>query len=157
MWSRAFAAVLVLGVATALASSARATDTSSNPNAAANYLTPSVVSQACHSDKQRDATCHVIERFFRAMNSRRFTVACSLLGTELRSVTYGYACPEFLRVGMPEPMPWGILDARRIGARVAVLVTLGQSELDHIRMRRHRAVVGVEHGALRILETKLVA
>ena len=115
------------------------------------------MADACRSDVNRREACHVVERFFRAMNARRFGVACSLLGSELRGVTYGYTCTKFLRLGMPTPMPWGILGVRRTGANVSVLVTLGQSELDHIRMRRHLAVIGMESGRLRILDTKLVS
>jgi hypothetical protein len=67
------------------------------------------------------------------------------------------SCEQFVEAGAPEPLPWGILDARATTHGVVVGVSLGQSELGHFRMRRHRAFVAVQQGHLRILATKLVA
>jgi hypothetical protein len=158
MQLKLLAGTVAIGVAAALlAGSAAAKTPESNPaRSASKYLTPSTVSAACRSDAPRRSACQLIRRFFRAMNSREFASACTLLGERLRSETYGMPCARFLALGMPEPMPWGILGARRTGCGVSVVVALGQSELDHIRMRRHLALVGPEHGKLRIVETRLV-
>ncbi|HEY4621742.1 MAG TPA: hypothetical protein VIG93_08580 [Gaiellaceae bacterium] len=158
MQLKLLAGTVAIGFAAAvLAGSAAAKVPESNPaRSVSKYLTPSTVSAACRSDARRRSACALISRFFRAMNSGEFASACSLLGEVLRSETYGMSCPRFLALGLPEPMPWGIAGARRTGSGVAVVVTLGQSELDHIRMRRHLALVGPEHGTLRILETRLV-
>ena len=129
---------------------------SSPTGAASKYLVPTTVSRACQRDTQRRSACELIRRFFRAMNSREFANACTLLGKRLRSETYGMTCRRFLALGMPEAMPWGILGAQRAGTGASILVTLGQSELDHVRMRHHRAYVDVEGGRLRILDTQLV-
>jgi hypothetical protein len=128
---------------------------SSPRGSAATYLAPSIVSPECRRDAGRVAACGVITRFFRALNSRRFEAACALLGARLRDENRGLGCPLFLSV-YPEPMPWGILGARRSSAGAVVLVALGQSELDRIRMRHHRALVDYERGRLRILETRFV-
>jgi hypothetical protein len=122
----------------------------------ASYLTPVTVSSECRSDTARRAACDVVTRFFHELNSGRFASACAVLGERLRDDNRGLGCPRFLSAGYPERMPWGIVRAQHAGSGVAVLVTLGQSELGHIRMRRHRAYVDVEGGRLQILETRLV-
>jgi hypothetical protein len=127
------------------------------PDAASKYLAPSTVSRTCRNDASRLAACGIVTRFFRALNSSRFETACTLLGERLRDESRGLGCPRFLSTIYPEPMPWGILGARLSGSGIAVLVALGQSELDHIRMRHHLARVDLERGRLRILETRLVS
>lgn len=125
--------------------------------ATTSYLTPSTVSPACQRTARQRAACTLVRSFFHAANGRRFGAACSMLGQELRAETYGMTCPDFLAAGVPEAMPWGIVGARTVGSAVVVVVTLGQSELDHIRMRTHRAFVGVESGRLQITRTQIVA
>jgi hypothetical protein len=150
--------VCAIAAAYAFAASAVAGISQTNPaRAATKYLAPSTVSPACRSDARRRSACRVIREFFRAVNAREFASACTLLGERLRSETYGMPCERFLALAVPEPMRWGILGARRASSGVSVLVALGQSELDHIRMRRHLAYVDYEGGALRILDTRLVA
>ena len=139
-----------------VAASASAHVAKSPARTVAAYLTPSTLSSDCQLDARRHAACRTVGSFFRAVNSRRFESACSLLGERLRSDTYGFTCPRFLALGSPEPMPWGILGARPAGAGVSVLVTLGQSELGRTRMRKHRALVALEDGHARILATRLV-
>jgi hypothetical protein len=156
--SRTLAATVALAAASALATALAATSSASTPpnRAASPFVEPSSVSPACGRDAHRHAACGVIATFFRAVNSGRFGTACSLLGAQLKTETYGLTCERFIEVGVPEPMPWGILGAAASGSGVVVLVALGQSELDHIRMRRHRALVDVEGGRLRILRTQIV-
>jgi hypothetical protein len=121
------------------------------------YLEPTTVSPSCGADRLRHAACDVVGRFFQDVNSRQFEAACGLLGTKLGTETQGYTCPQFVEAGASEAMPWGILGARITGHGVVIVVSIGQRELDHIRMRHHRAFVGVERGQLRILSTRLVS
>jgi hypothetical protein len=144
-------------VAAASGQSSQTSASATPPTRAGSALVePAIVSPGCQKDARRRAACGIIESFFRALNSGRFTTACTLLGVRLRGENRGLGCPRFLSAGYPEPMPWGILGARRAGSGVSVLVMLGQSELDHIRMRHHRAYVDVERGRMRILETRVV-
>jgi len=154
MLLRALAATVAIAVVVAAAATAHG---ARSPQATPSFMTPSTVSPTCGSSARVGAACSVVKRFFRAVNSRAFGTACSLLGRRLRADTHGLACTDFLRMGVPEAVPWGILVARRSGSGVSILVTVGQSELGVWRMRRHRALVGVEEGALRILRTQLVA
>jgi hypothetical protein len=153
---RALIATATMAAVAALAGTAAA-DTVRSPQAAPSYMTPTTVSASCGKNADVGSACRVIARFFRAVNSGAFDVACSLLGRRLREDTRGLHCVDFLRAGVPEAVPWGILGARRSETAVSVLVTVGQSELDAWRMRRHRAQVGLERGVLRILATRLVA
>jgi hypothetical protein len=150
---RGLAATLAIAAAMAAAGSA---DGARSPKGAPSFMKPSTISPTCTSSRRAEVACAVVARFFRAVNSRAFVTACSLLGRRLRADTYGLACTEFLRLGVPEPVPWGILAARRSGSATTILVTVGQSELGAWRMRRHRAFVGIEGGAPRILRTQLV-
>jgi len=150
-------ALVAVAAAGSIPASALSESWQSRPSrATAKYLAPSTFSPECRRGASRTAACGVIVRFFRALNSGQFGSACALLGEQLRDQNRGLGCPRFLSVGYPEPMPWGILGARRSGSGAVVLITLGQSELDHIRMRRHLAYVAFEGGRLRILETKLL-
>jgi hypothetical protein len=153
-----FRALIIVALATsaAVAASASAHVEKAPARTVAAYLTPSTLSTDCRLDARRRAACRTVGGFFRAVNSRQFESACSLLGERLRSDTYGFTCPRFLALGSPEAMPWGILGARRAGAGVSILVTLGQSELGRTRLRQHRAFVALENGHTRILATRLV-
>lgn len=155
--SRALTVCSALVATAALAITSTSSARTPPSRTSSRYVEPSTVSSACGRDAPRQAACEVVQHFFRAVNSRRFTGACELLGTMLRSDTMGLTCQQFVEVGVPEPVPWGILGARRTGRGVVVSISLGQSELDHIRIRHHRAFVGLEDGHLRILWTKLVA
>ena len=143
--------------AAVLAPAASSATTGRTPTRAATYLSPTTMSESCRSDAQARAACGVVTSFFRAVNAGRFEAACMLFGERLQSENYGLGCPAFLRAGAPEAVPWGIIRAASVHGRVNVLVTLGQSELDHFRMRRYLAFVGAEGGRLRILDTKLVS
>ena len=152
--------VLMLGVAGAVAAlffSGISSATNAPPaRSVSPYVNPSTVSSACRKDARRKAACKLVVTFFRAVHTGRYAAACSLLGEQLRTETGGTSCPAFIAMGLSEPMPWGVLGARLAGPDVAVLVSLGQSELDHIRMRHHLADVGLEAGRLRILDTRIV-
>jgi hypothetical protein len=155
--SRYLAAAVAIATTVALAVLSSALGAPAPPDGASSpFLAPTTMSHACGSGA-RYAACGVVARFFQSVNSREYTAACGLLGARLRSESYGMTCERFIRAGSPEPMPWGIVDARATGHGVVVQVTLGQTELDHIRMRHHRAFVGVERGQLRILSTRLVS
>ena len=121
------------------------------------YMTPVASSRSCSAGAPQRASCQVVTEFFHAMNSRRFGKACMLLGEQLRSDTHGLSCTRFLALGMPEAMPWGILEAHETGRGVSLLVTLGISELDRVRMLHHRAYVAPENGRLRIVATRVVS
>jgi len=98
----------------------------------------------------------LVTRYFTALETGRFRAACSLLGHELRSQSGGPSCPAFLRLGMPDPLVWELLGARPSGDGVAIRLRLGQNELDHVRIRTWLAIVGLEKGAPRIVETRLL-
>lgn len=148
----AAAAVAVLLVAASSASNVVAPPA----RAASPFVEPSSVSPACRRDASRRAACWVISTFFRAVNSGEYATACSLLGERLRTDTHGMTCPRFMAAGAPEPVPWGILEARLSPPQVVIRVLLGQRELDHVRLRHHLAYVGLEGGKRKILETRLV-
>jgi hypothetical protein len=139
--------------ALAFTASAAATAPARQPAA---FAEPTAVSAACRADERRGAACTLVQTFFRAVMTRRYAKACSLLGEKLRTATGGGACPRFIAWGVPEPMPWSIVGAVPLTSGVAVLVDLGQSELDRLRMRRHRAYVDLEAGRLKILDTRIV-
>jgi hypothetical protein len=156
MRTKPFTALVAIGAAATLAAPAWAGVTQSSPARAGSYLTPTTVSSDCSRGRRQSSACRVVSEFFRAMNSQRYTDACALLGERLRSETHGMPCRRFLALGMPEAMPWGILEAHSAGRGVSVLVALGVSELDHVRMLRHRAFVAPEGRTLRILTTRVV-
>jgi hypothetical protein len=120
------------------------------------FLEPTSMSAACASDTRSRAACRVVGDFFRAVNTRRYAAACSLLGAQLRADTHGLPCARFLEAGTPRAVPWGILGARTTGPFAVLLVEVGQSELGNYRMRRHRAFVALDGGALRIVRTEIV-
>jgi hypothetical protein len=155
--SRSFGAALSIVATTALAGALSTASGSPAPpsSTSSRFVEPVSVSTACGTDAHRQAACNVIRGFFRDVNSRRFTVACGFLGVKLRSQTQGLTCEQFVRLG--EAMPWGIVDARTTRHGIVVTISLGQTELDHIRMRRQQAFVGLEGGHLRILGTRLIA
>jgi hypothetical protein len=119
------------------------------------FLEPTSMTEACANDTRSRSACHVVGDFFRALNTSRYRVACSLLGARLRADTHGLSCPRFLEAGTPQAVPWGILGARTSGPFAVLLVEVGQSELGRYRMRRHRAFVGLERGALKIVRTEI--
>jgi hypothetical protein len=120
------------------------------------YMKPVAYSYACRADLARASACGIVRDFFRSLNSHRYAAACSLLGSRLRDETGGRECARFLAGAVAYPHPWGILGARTTRAGVDTLVTLGQSELGHERMRLWRASVGLERGAARIVATRLL-
>lgn len=98
----------------------------------------------------------LVVRYFHALESNRFREACSLLGSSLRLESGGTACPSFLKRGMPDPLRWRIFDSRQLAYGIGVRLELGQNELDHVRMRTWLAIVRLETGGPRIVETRLV-
>lgn len=157
--SRSLAAALFVVAVTALTGAFSSAWGAPGParGTSAAFMEPTTLSPNCGSGARTGAACNVIQRFFRDVNSGSYAAACDLLGAKLRAESHGMSCEQFVEAGAPEPLPWGILDARATTHGVVVGVSLGQSELGHFRMRRHRAFVAVQQGRLRILATKLVA
>jgi hypothetical protein len=102
-----------------------------------------------------DARALVI-RYFDALEQGRFRAACSLLGRDLLIESHGSGCPVFLRLGMPSRLEWELVATRPVKDGVGVLLRLGQDELDHVRMRTWLAVIRLEEGTLKLVETRLL-
>jgi hypothetical protein len=98
----------------------------------------------------------LVNRYFDALESGRYRTACSLLGHDLHAESGGAICPTFLEHGMPSRLTWQLLGTRRVPGGVGVLLHLGQDELDHVRMRTWLAIVRLERGSPRIVETRLL-
>ena len=98
----------------------------------------------------------VITRYFTALETGHFRTACGLLGRELRAQSGGPSCPSFLRFGMPDPLVWKVLGSRPSGDGVGIRLRVSQNELDHVRMRTWLAIVRLEEGVPRIVETRLL-
>jgi hypothetical protein len=116
---------------------------------------PYRTSRACARDAVRRSGCHLVIFYFRAINAGRYGHACALLGEKLRLETGGTDCPRVLAFAGQQR--FGILDAWRSGAEVGVVVALDLPELDHVRVLHWLALVGVEGGTLKILETRRIA
>ena len=98
----------------------------------------------------------LVTRYFDALDSGRFKAACSLLGDELRGESGGSNCESFLAFGMPDPLVWKILGSVPARGGFGVRLRLGQNELDRVRMRTWLAIVRLEAGAPKIVETRLL-
>ena len=98
----------------------------------------------------------LVVEYFQAVEAHRFRRACSLLGAALRAETGGAGCPSYLRRGLTGPLSWRVFGSQSAREGVGVRVRLGQNELDHVRMRTWLAIVRLEGGSLKIVETRLL-
>lgn len=111
---------------------------------------------SAHGALSTEAARALVTRYFRALESNHFGEACLLLGDTLRAESGGAACSSFMRMGKPDPLRWRIIGSRKFGDGVGVRLRLGQSELDHVRMRTWLAIVRLEDGRSKIVETRLL-
>ena len=115
---------------------------------------PYTVSRACARDAASTTACDLVIAYFQAINRSRYRTACAMLGKQLRFETGGPGCPHILASGGRQR--FAIVGARRIATRVAPIVALDLPEFDHVRVLHWLAVVGLEGGRLKILETRRV-
>ena len=98
----------------------------------------------------------VVTDFFEAVEARRYAEACSYFGQDLLYESGGPRCAAFLRSGVTAPLRWKIVGRQPVPDGMGVVVRLAQNELDHVRMRTWLAVVRLEHGSPKIVQTRLL-
>jgi hypothetical protein len=116
---------------------------------------PTALSTACREDAARRIACGLVNDFFRSVNTRKYKRACSLLGAALVWQMGGPDCPALLAANGARR--YAIRDARSLRSGTGVLVSVWFPELDHFRELRWLAVVALEAGKPRLVETHRVA
>jgi hypothetical protein len=135
-------------------STAGSTSVGSSRAGAVRRAGPYTVSRTCTRDTALISACDFVVSYFRAINAGRYRTACGMLGARLRLETGGRDCPRVLAFAGRQR--FGILNARHIVGRVGGVVALDLPELDHVRVLPWLALIGREHGSLKLLETRLI-
>jgi hypothetical protein len=107
----------------------------------------------------------LVVRYLSALQSRRFAVACSLLGDDMvmDAVSSGLSCPSSLALRVPQHVRWSIIDTRALSDGVGVRFLLEHDGVYYVRMRElvHAtahpwlAIVRTERGADQIVAIRL--
>lgn len=123
------------------------------PGLAANRLSHSrpTAASACRQRPTWRIACGVVIHFFRSIDKRQYSRACSMLGPALLRDTGGPQCPRLLAEAGVRRYAIHGASSHRNGTGVRVSIWL--PELDHFRELRWLAVVASEAGKLRIVET----
>ena len=147
---------VVLQLVLGLALLAGAVESGSAEAKAPALAEPLAVAPACRRPAAPpSAACRIVIDFFRAVNTRRYGHACSLLGTALLLRTGGPSCPGLLAADGARR--YSIRSTRAVQNGTGIVVSVWFRELDHYRELRWLAVVAPEAGRLRIIDTRRIA